>query len=81
METTTATLTPFAQLKAKLKAEIIENVGRKGMDTDTSVNSNSYGWSQERHQALVSLEREGIEGVIISRSVKFEVTDWLFVAK
>jgi len=51
------------------------------MDTDTSVNSNSFGWSQERHQALVSLEREGIEGVIISRSVNFEVTDWVFVAK
>jgi len=79
METTKTKETPFATLKAKLKAEIVKNVSEKGIDKDSTMNSNAYGWSQERHQALVSLEREGIEGVHVSRSVNFEVTDWVFV--
>jgi hypothetical protein len=75
-------VTPKNPIEAKaeqLLAMLMGEVERRGYGTHETCASNSFGWSMEVHLAMEWLQRHTPEGYKLTRSVKFEVTDWVFV--
>lgn len=71
----------FVETIKKVKAWILENVEKDGIVKTSSMPLDSSGWNSTVHSALVAIQADGLEGVRISREVRWEVTDWEFVKK
>ncbi len=79
METNIETKNPIDLKVEKLLEQLMGEVERRGYGTHDTMPSNSFGWSMEEHLAMEKIQRNIPEGYQLTRSVNFEVTDWVFV--
>ena len=61
---------------SSLREEIKREVAKEGIYRCSTCDDNYYGWSRNRHQAMLTIKREGLDGYYITSRISFEVTDW-----
>ena len=69
-------MTPFEQKTLDLKRLIESRVKETGFYKWETCDKPYSGWDELEHHASHSLQRNGIDGIIITHSVNWGVTDW-----
>lgn len=74
-------LTPLQKEVEAILAQIPKEAEKYGYFSTSTADTSSYGWSRLKHTAMEYIQRNPPEGYIVSRQVRFDVTDWKIVAK
>lgn len=74
-------LTPLQKEVEGIVVQIQPQIDKYGYYSVSTCDINYYGWSKLKHSAMEYLQRNPPEGMVVSRKVNHEVTDWKIMQK